>query len=162
MNLSKLIIALGLLCVTSLSSSVLAHQHNADGECEQRAKQPLSMQHKAMQHKPMHRALADLDLTDSQQMQIKQLMQQHRKQYKAQQRDSSTRQQMHSLLAADSFDEVAARQLLEQQQQHRLEQRLAGLRLQHDIMQLLTVEQRQQLNEKRQSWQLKRQSRHSG
>lgn len=154
MKVTKLILALSIMTATGLSGLAQAHQHSDDGKRYER-----TMQHKQTQ--PMQRALASLDLTDSQQAQIKQLMQQHRTQQKAIARDSDARQQLRGLMAADSFDEVAARQVLEQQQQQKVERQLAGLKLKHDILQLLTAEQRQQLAEKQQKWQQKRQQRHS-
>ena len=66
---------------------------------------------------------------------------------------------MRDLLAADTFDEVTARQLIEKQQQQAVDKRLAAMKLQHQVLQVLTDEQRQQLNEKRQKWQQKKQQR---
>ncbi|MBZ9611229.1 Spy/CpxP family protein refolding chaperone [Rheinheimera maricola] len=150
MKATTLIFALSMITTTGLSGMAVAHQQNDDGKHHQR-----SMQHA----KPLQRALSSLDLTDSQQTQIKQLMQQHRAQQKAKPGDNITRQQLQGLVTADSFDEVAARQLLELQQQQKVERQLAGLKLKHDILQLLTAEQRQQLTEKQKKWQQKRQQR---
>lgn len=148
MKVSKLIFALGLLTASSLSGIAVAHEHKAAGYEHGRH----------MQHAPMKRMLAGLELTDSQREQIKQLMQQHRSEQKTARPDKAERQQMRDLLAADTFDETAARLLLEKQQQA-VDRRLAAMKLQHQVLQVLTDEQRQQLNEKRQKWQQKKQQR---
>lgn len=154
MKVTKIILLLSMIATTGLSGMALAHQHNADGKHQQH-----HMAHTQLH--AMQRMLGSLDLTDSQQAQIKQLTQQHRAQQKALPRDSALRQQLQQLIAADNFDEVAAVSLLEQQQQKELERRLAGLKLQYEIHQLLTPQQRQQLADKQQKWQQKRQQRHS-
>lgn len=146
MKVSKLIFALSVITASGLSTVAIADGHKADGRHEGRH----------MQQMPMQRMLAGLELTDSQQAQIKQLMQQHRQVRRATDEKGETRRQMRELLAAEQFDETAARLLLEQQQQQELTQRLAGLKLQHQILQLLTEEQRQQLSEKRAKWQQKK------
>ncbi|WP_445767347.1 Spy/CpxP family protein refolding chaperone [Rheinheimera sp.] len=154
MKVTKFVLVLSMIAATGLSGVALAHQHNDDAKRQQR-NSPHTQLH------AMQRMLGALDLTDSQQAQIKQLMQQHRAQQKALPRDNALRQQLQQLVAADSFDEASARRLLQQQQQQQVEQRLTGLKLKHDILQLLSEEQRQQLAEKQQKWQQKRQQRHS-
>lgn len=119
----------------------------------------------------LKRALARLDLTDSQQQQINQLIQQHRNE-RASKADGgkadskaeirASQQQLKALMAAAQFDEVAARQLLEQRQQAKLERQLAGMKLRHDIMQLLTEEQRQQLQQMQLQRRHKQQGRQPG
>lgn len=147
MKVAKLILALGLLTASSWSGAAIAHEHKV-----------AAYEHgRYMQHAPMKRMLAGLVLTDSQRQQIKQLMQQHRSEQKMARPDKAERQQMRDLLAADTFDEVSARLLIEKQQQQAVDQRLAAMKLQHQVLQLLTDEQRQQLNEKRQKWQQKKQ-----
>ena len=158
MKATTLIIALSLLTASSVSGMVLAHQYNQEGSRHERG-----MQHQYSRQLPLQRTLASLALTESQQAQIQQLMQQHRATRAVWQRDDSVRQQLEALLAAGHFDEVAARQLLEQQQQQQLEQRLSQLKLRHEMLQVLTAEQRAQLAEKqrerRQKWQHKKQQR---
>ena len=158
MKATTLIIALSLLTASSVSGMVLAHQYHQEGSRHERG-----MQHQHSRQFPLQRALASLALTEEQQAQIQKLMQQHRATKGTWQRDNSVRQQLDALLAADSFDEVSARQLLQQQQQQRLEQRLVQLKLRHEMLQVLTAEQRVQLAEKQrekwQRWQHKKQQR---
>ena len=154
MKVTKFVLVLSMIVATGLSGATLAHQHNDDGKRQQR-NSPHTQLH------AMQRMLGSLDLTESQQAQIKQLLEHYRTQQKALPRDKAVRQQLQQLVAADSFDEAAARQLLQQQQQQTVEQRLTGLKLKHDILQLLSEEQRQQLADKQQKWQQKRQQRHS-
>ena len=72
-------------------------------------------------------------------------MKAHRADKPERQRDNSQRDAMRQLLQADYFDEVAVTALLQQHQQQRLATRVAQLKLRHQIEQLLTPEQRQQL-----------------
>lgn len=151
MKLAKLIFALGVITASSLAGSVMADEHKAarhDGAHHER-------------HLPMKRMLAGLDLTDSQHEQMKQLMQQQRQAFKREGRDNAVHQQMQTLLMAEQFDKSAARQLLEQQQHQAVEKRLTMLKLQHQVLQVLTKEQRQQLTEKHQKWQQKKLQRQS-
>lgn len=145
MKLAKLIFAMSIITVSSLSGSVMAHEHKASRHDRGHHEH----------HQPMKRMLAGLDLTDSQREQIKLLMKQQREAIKSEKRDSAVHLQMQALLMAEQFDEVAAKQLLEQQQQQAVEKRLMMLKLQHQVLQILTEEQRQQLADKRQKWQQK-------
>ena len=154
MKLSKLMCVLSLIVATSLPGAVIAKQTDSDTH-------PKQMQHDR-QHQVMHKMLASLDLTPSQKAQIKALVEQHREKYQASKPKAGMRHKVQQLVSADSFDEVAARSLLEQQQQKDIERRLDGLKLQHEIRQLLTPEQRQQLSEKQQKLHNKRQQRDNG
>ena len=89
--------------------------------------------------------LKGLDLTDSQREQIRQLMQSSQSDKAAAKPDKAAREQLHNLMQADTFDEVAARQLLEQNQQQMLERQLASMKLRHQVLQVLTEEQRSKL-----------------
>lgn len=151
MKIAKLMFALSVITAASLSGAALAHGHKGhDFDSGRHA-----------QHAPMKRLLAGLDLTDSQREQIKQLVQQHRSEFKRERPDRVGREQLQTLLLAEQFDDSAARQLLQQQQEQVIEKRLAVLKLQHQVLQLLTAEQRQQLAEKREKWQQKRLQRQS-
>jgi protein CpxP len=92
------------------------------------------------------RMLKGLDLTDSQRQQIDQFV----TAFKAKKPDPAARkavaEKVKALVQADAFDEVAARQLLEQQQVQMLEHGVARLKLQHDIRSVLTAEQKEKLD----------------
>jgi len=151
MKLSRLIIAAAVIAGSSITGAALAHEH-----------QPQQHGDKAhAQHAPLKRMLAGLDLSDRQREQIKQLAQQHRTEQQAMRRDNDARVQLHNLLLADQFDEVTARSLLQQHQHQQIERQIEALKLQHQVRQLLTPEQRLQLDEKREQWQKKRQQRPS-
>lgn len=156
MKSSKLMCVLSLIAAASLSGAVIAKQTDSDTHPEPRA-----MEHDR-QHQAMHRMLASLDLTDSQKAQIKALVEQQREKHQASKPKPGMQQKFQQLVSADSFDEVAARNLLEQQQQKDIERRLERLKLQHEIRQLLTPEQRQQLSQKQQNLHNKRQQGHNG
>ncbi|WP_372626632.1 Spy/CpxP family protein refolding chaperone [Arsukibacterium sp.] len=89
--------------------------------------------------------LAGIELTPEQQQQLQQLIKVHRTDTPKRPRDNSQRDAMRQLIQADYFDEMAVTTLLQQHQQQRLVTRVAQLKLRHQIEQLLTPEQRQQL-----------------
>jgi periplasmic protein CpxP/Spy len=151
MKTHNLIAALALITASSLPVTVMAHDHHSEGLHHERHTRPA----------PLKRLLSGLDLTELQREQIQQLMQQHRTERQASAAEKKQHNQMQALLAADNFDEMAVRDLLREQQQNHLEKRVAGLKLQHQILQVLTVEQRQQLAQKRAKWQQKKQQRRS-
>lgn len=92
-----------------------------------------------------------LNLTDQQRQQIRELMQAHRAA-----KPTAQREAMQALLDAPQFDEQAARDLLAQRAAQREQRQLAGLKLQHEIRQLLTSEQREQLQQLQQQRHSKR------
>lgn len=96
-------------------------------------------------------AWQQLDLTDQQRQQIRELMQAHRAA-----KPTAQREAMQALLDAPQFDEQAARDLLAQRAAQREQRQLAGLKLQHEIRQLLTSEQREQLQQLQQQRHSKR------
>ena len=91
-----------------------------------------------------------LDLTEQQRQQIRELMQAHRAA-----KPTAQREAMQALLDAPQFDEQAARDLLAQRAAQREQRQLAGLKLQHEIRQLLTSEQREQLQQLQQKLMIK-------
>lgn len=94
----------------------------------------------------IERQLKGLDLTDAQRQQIEALT----SAFRAKRPEAAEQQRFATELAAivraDHFDEVAARQLLEQQQGVMVTQGLARLKLQHDIRNILTLEQKEKLD----------------
>lgn len=94
------------------------------------------------------KGLKGLDLTDSQRAQIKTLMEKARATQPSRESMQATHQAMQALIKAPQFDAVAARQLLEAQQDKQLETQLARLKLQHDIRAVLTDEQKAKLDER--------------
>ena len=154
MKSSKLMCVLSLIAAASLSGAVIAKQTDSDTHSQQMQRD--------RPHQAMHKMLASLDLTDSQKAQIKALLEQQREKHQASKPTAGMRQQVQQLVSADSFDEVAARSLLEQQQQKDIERRLERLKLQHEIRQLLTPEQRQKLSQKQQKLHNKRLQRYNG
>lgn len=94
-------------------------------------------------HAPLKRLLANVELTSEQSSQIKQLLQQHRSDARGTKTDA--REQLQGLMQAENFDEQLARQILQQQQERRLERQLSRIKLQYQILQLLSPEQREQV-----------------
>lgn len=96
--------------------------------------------------------LKQLDLTAEQRMQIQRLRQQHQAANHAQ-----SSQQLEQLLEAPQFDELNAKQLLADRAAQREQRQLAHLQFQHQVYQILSPQQRQQLHELRRQAAEKRQ-----
>ncbi|MFC4655436.1 Spy/CpxP family protein refolding chaperone [Rheinheimera marina] len=104
-------------------------------------------------HGPMPGAmmqLKGLDLTDTQKEQVKTLMEQARASMPAKADMQAQHEQLKTLIQAENFDEAAVRTVLQSQQSQRLEAEVSRSRLQHDIYQLLTAEQKAKLAEREQ------------
>ena len=136
MKLSKLIIAFSLIAASASSAVVMAH--DVDKE-RQRGKSG----------SPVTHMLKGLELTSAQRQQVEDLVQQHRSGIGSAKENKTAMDKMQALITAEHFDEAAVRSLLQQHQQLRLERQLSMLKLQHDIRQLLTDEQREELDKKR-------------
>ena len=137
MKLSKLIIALSFIAASTTSVVVMAHESDAE-------------RHQGKPGSSVMHMLRGLELSDSQQQQIQTLVQQRRGDMAPRKEHKPEMAEMQALMQAEQFDEAAVRALLQQHQQQRLESKLAMLKLQHDIRQLLTTEQREELDKKRQ------------
>ena len=139
-------LTVGVLAATlSLSTNVFADKV---GDSMHRS----SPQGEHGKHNPMMRMLRSLDLTTEQQRQIKQLFTDFKATHKGERPDMESHAEFKQILAAEQFDEAQARLLLQQRQQDNLERQVAGLKLRHDVLQVLTAEQREQLAEKQQKW----------
>jgi protein CpxP len=92
-----------------------------------------------------------LDLTDAQKTKLETMLAEHRAGLTAKAVPAvlqADQQQLQTLLQADQFDEAAARLVLEKQQSQRLEHDLERLKLQHQLLSVLTAEQKIKLNER--------------
>lgn len=95
-----------------------------------------------------HRLLKSLDLTDSQQQQIRDLTDKFRASAPERAQIQEQQEQLQALVKADTFDANAARALLEKQQTQLLDRKVASLQLMHDIRAVLTPEQKAELDAK--------------
>lgn len=119
-----------------------AHANAGHHSKPEQADKSYKMQRGSFSYQKM---LAGLELTASQQQQLQLLMKEHKASKPERAGSAEIRIALRQLVRADYFDETAATELLQQQQQQRLQQRLAQLQLRHQVYQLLTPEQRQQL-----------------
>ena len=96
-------------------------------------------------HYLLHEKVAErLELTDAQREEIRQLTEAHREQYPRDRKNhEEQREDFKALMDAPEFDEAAVREHLAAQ----TDKRVASMKLEHQIRQLLTDEQRQQLDE---------------
>ncbi|EOD81703.1 zinc- resistance associated protein [Grimontia indica] len=96
--------------------------------------------------------LRGVDLTDEQKAELKTLREQKREAMKANKGEFRTqmmaeRQQMQELMLADNFDEAAVRALAEKMVDQQVERRIAMVKSQHEMMSILTPEQKVQVKE---------------
>ncbi|MEZ9343311.1 CpxP family protein [Vibrio cyclitrophicus] len=115
-------------------------------------------------HKGMHdkcggfdkKVMRQLDLTDAQKEQLKEMREADRAEMKAKRGANKTakmaqmkahHEKVQALVLADNFDEAAANDLASQMVAKQTERRVAMLKKQHDMMSVLTAEQKTQLKE---------------
>lgn len=135
-NVLTAVFVAGLSLVTAQAVVAAPMEHGHGG----------AMEHGRGGPEGIERMLKGLDLTDAQRQQIDKMT----TAFKAQKPDPAEHKafadKMISLVRADAFDEVAARQLLEQQQAQMLDHSVLRLKLQHDIRSVLTPEQKEKLD----------------
>ncbi|WP_372871214.1 Spy/CpxP family protein refolding chaperone [Shewanella sp.] len=101
-----------------------------------------------MMMEKMRHMFRGLDLSDEQKTQIHELMKAHKQERKAQREDKNDaaraahHEKMMALMNAERFDEAAAKALLAERQAKGEARALEAMKLQHQIYQLLTPEQK--------------------
>ncbi|WP_169307139.1 Spy/CpxP family protein refolding chaperone [Ferrimonas sediminicola] len=139
--------AAGLLLSMTVVSTASAN-HPGQGPCQERGG---GFYGGNQGGKQLTRMLRHLDLSDAQKQQVKAIL--ARAEAERPGRDpEAKRAQMerhHQLMKAAEFDEQAAREMIAAGQARMAEMRLKQMRVKHEIMQLLTAEQKQQLQERR-------------
>lgn len=152
MNVSRLniqkIIAITAMAL-AIPMSAQAGHHGGD------EKKP----HSEMRHHPHSdqyggmRMLQKLDLTETQQTKIDQIMKQQKETMKAAMADRrAQREDMKALVEQDTFDAAKAERLIAQQQDRERASKLGMLRTQHEIYKVLTPEQREKAKVMRAEW----------
>lgn len=91
-----------------------------------------------------------LELTAAQESQLKDMFAKRRQEKSAQPPANRTEfhQQLQQLVMADQFDKAAAQLILEQQQESQLQRQLQHLQFQHQLMAILTPEQKTLLQQR--------------
>lgn len=103
------------------------------------------MQHHKMGHGPHHMMMfKDLNLTDAQKQQVRDIMKAERQ--KMPRPNLDERRAMHSLVASDTFDRAKAEQLIEKGEKQHREHMLSMMETQNKIYNVLTPEQKKQYN----------------
>ncbi|MGB2079974.1 MAG: Spy/CpxP family protein refolding chaperone [Vibrio sp.] len=143
MKMKKTLIALIALPMMLGSATAMA---KGDGHGEHRG------------HRGEQGIFKQLDLSDAQKEQIKEIHKQNREAKKAD-RDANRKahagekkaqmDKLNSLIMAEKFDEDAVRDLIQNMESKRLEGKVQFAKEQHDILQVLTPEQRTKLQELR-------------
>lgn len=136
-------LVLSTVFVFGMAGSAMAGGHDGGHERGSRHDSPHQMFGMKM--------LKGLDLTDAQKTKLETMLAEHRASLKTKALPAALQaeqQQLQTLLQAEQFDEAAARLLLEKQQGNRLEHEIERLKFQHQLMSVLTTEQKTKLNER--------------
>jgi protein CpxP len=128
-----------LFTVTSLllTTNVNAGHHNKPGHSNKPYQQRGAVFYQEM--------LASVGLSEAQQQQLQQLLIEHRANKPDGKPANKERNALRALVQADHFDDVAVTEQVQQRQQQQVLQRVAQLKLRHQVYQLLSPEQREQL-----------------
>lgn len=157
MNVSRLNIQ-KMIAVTAMAMAIpmsaYAGHHEEGGK----------KQHSEMSHHHKHGGmgfLKQLDLTEAQQAQVKEIMSKQRSEMKAAMSERRAhRDEMKSIVEQDTFDSAKAEQLIAKQQEKERAAKLGMLRTQHEIYKVLTPEQREKAKVIRAEWKEKMKERY--
>lgn len=158
--MNKLTLKSGLLTVVTTAALMAplvyagnGHYGNGNGDGSRdcySSRQDMRGAHRGY-HDNMRQMFRGLDLTDQQRADIKMLMQQRRDTMQDRRPSSDVRQahreQMLTLVTADSFNEADAIAFMEARQAQRQQGTIEMLKVQREIYQLLTPEQQTQFKE---------------
>ena len=133
--------ALFVASTLALGAANLAHA--ADTTTAPSDSKPMMMHHKGGpgQHDMMFK---DLNLTDAQKQQIREIMKGQRDQMKRPPLEE--RRAMHDIIASDTFDKVKAEAQIAKMEEQRKANMLAHMETQNKIYNILTPEQKKQFN----------------
>lgn len=114
--------------------------------------------HHGMHGRKMHGMARMLNLTDQQKQQLASARKAERERMKPyHDQVAATHKQIQAEVSSGSFNEEKVRSLLAQSAQARTELELSHARMQAALYNVLTPEQRNQLNEKKQQWEQRKQ-----
>jgi periplasmic protein CpxP/Spy len=157
MNLSKLTVQ-KMIAVTAMAMAIPMSAYA--GHHEEGDKKRYSEMHHH-KHGGMG-MLKQLDLSEAQQAQVKQIMDKQRAEMKAAMGDRRAhREEMKTIVEQDTFDAAKAERLIVQQQEQERATKLSMLRTQHEIYKLLTPEQREKAKVIRAEWKEKMKDRYN-
>ncbi|MBU4683363.1 ATP-independent periplasmic protein-refolding chaperone Spy [Cedecea davisae] len=135
--------ALFVASTLALGAANLAHA--ADTTPATDAKTDAPMMHHKMMRGPMHEMMfKDLNLTDAQKQQIKDIMKEQRG--NMQRPSVEERRAMHDVIASDSFDQAKAQAQVDKMAEQNKTRMLAHMQTQNKIYNILTPEQKKQFN----------------
>ena len=135
--------ALFVASTLALGAANLAHA--ADTTAAPSDSKPMMMHHKGkpgMHHEMM--MFKDLNLTDAQKQQIREIMKGQRDQMKRPPLEE--RRAMHDIIASDTFDKAKAEAQIAKMEEQRKANMLAHMETQNKIYNILTPEQKKQFN----------------
>ncbi len=128
-NLKKVALALT-LAAPLVAGTAIANSHGGGGD--------------GWHGKHMQKVYKELNLTEEQQAEIKTIRQKQREQmqqFRTEGNRDAQRAQMQALMKAETFDEDAARAMLNARHEASMEKKIAMMKSQHEIYQVLTPEQ---------------------
>lgn len=138
------------LCLIPLMGTA----HAAEHEPKQCDGHKHHMKHKKAGDMPFY--LRDIDLTETQQAQVKAMMEKRHADRKTGKGEYwQTKKAIHELTRAEDLNEVELEKLIDKSLAMKKEAALARARFHHEIYNLLTAEQQQQLEAKLEAWKQK-------
>lgn len=141
----------GLLAIVA-STTLMASSVYAGDDHQHHGKSHHMKGERSGHHGDIRKMFRGLDLTDTQKSEIKALVKEQRKAMKeervSKEKRSAHRSEFFALISADNFDEAKAQELIEKKQQKRQEKGVAMLKIQNEVYQLLTPEQKVKFKEK--------------
>ena len=151
-----------LLTLSTLVAFSSASMAAAPDSAEKAPHQHKQQQQKRQQMSPgamIKRQLAGLDLSAEQKQAVAAVLAEHRANQGDASERTADRQAWQALMDAPQFDQTTAKVLLEKRRAKQEERQLHGLQIRHQINQILTVEQREQLKNQREERRSKSESR---
>ena len=141
----------GLLAIVA-STALMTSTVYAGGDHEHKDKSHHMKSERTGHHGDIRKMFRGLNLTDGQKIEIKALVKEQRASMKAEASPKENRKQnkaeFFALISADNFDEAKAQEFINAKQQSRQAKGVAMLKVQNDIYQLLTPEQKAKFKEK--------------
>lgn len=140
------------LCLMPLIAVAYAGDHEPK-QCDEHKHH---MKHKKSGDMPFY--LRDIDLTDSQQAQVKAMMEKRHVERKAGKAEYwETKKAIHQLTRAEKLDQAELEKLIDKSMTMKKQSAMARARFHHEVYNLLTSEQQQQLEAKLETWKKKHQ-----
>ncbi|UJF17805.1 Spy/CpxP family protein refolding chaperone [Vibrio sp. SS-MA-C1-2] len=146
-KLNKILLSTLVLPLALSSTSALADHHSGDQKSYQ------GCHHDGGQHHKFNKkTFKQLNLTDAQKVQMKELRKSFKEELKVAKKDNKAvrkadRQQLRTLIEAKTFDQAAVTELMNKISHQQIDKKVAFAKLRHQMYNVLTPEQQASLKE---------------